>query len=124
MAKVRLNKKSAAFLVALVPVWFVFEFLSAERITLLVEDKSGRVGRSGTFINIGTSDRARRGKFLIYTPGEVFEVSSSYVFMKFTSAERYHSLKPGQSYNVIVSGWRIPVLGMYRNIIEVFPDPA
>ena len=42
--------------------------------------------------------------------------------MKFASAERYHSLQAGRSYRAIVAGWRIPLLGQYRNIIEVLPD--
>ena len=81
MVRVRLNRKSAAALAVLALPASVAYFLSTEQITLVVEDKSGR---SGTFINVGTSKRSHSGsKFLIFGPDGVFQVRTSYAFMKF-----------------------------------------
>ena len=122
MTRVRLNSKSLIVVALLALPATAAYFISAEQIDLVVEDKSGRAGRSGTYVNVGTSRHDRRDRFLIYTRDEVFEVSTSYVFMKFESAERFHALKEGNSYRVVVAGWRIPLLGQYRNIIEVLPN--
>ncbi len=122
MTRVRLNSKSLIVVALLALPATLAYFMSAEQIDLVVEEKSGREGRSGTYLNVGTSRHDRRDKFLIYSRGEVFEVSTSYVFMKFETAERFYSLKTGNSYRVVVAGWRIPMLGQYRNIIEVLPN--
>jgi hypothetical protein len=57
--------------------------------------------------------------WLVYTPDEVFRVSADWRRGEFKSAERYHSLKAGRSYQILVAGWRIPELNWYRNIVRV-----
>lgn len=39
--------------------------------------------------------------------------------MKFDSSDVYGELEIGNSYEVRVVGWRIPLLSWYRNIIDV-----
>ncbi len=99
-------------------------FLSAEQVSFTVQEKDTTRESSGVHIGVGSSGRGTRTKFLVFTPDEVFEVSTSLVFMKFASAERYFALKPGGSYRAVVAGWRIPVIGQYRNIIEILPGQS
>jgi len=98
-------------------------FISAEQVTITVEDK-GTERRERSSYTGNRRHVSYRDAFLVFTPDEVFEVSTSFVFLKFASAERYHSLESGRSYRAIVAGWRIPLLGQYRNIIEVLPGEA
>jgi hypothetical protein len=88
------------FLFIVVPI--PFKRASTEVITITVEDKE-RV----------------ENNYLVWTKeGEVFEISDSLAYMRFNSSDFYGEIEVGETYNVLVSGWRIPFLSMYRNIIE------
>lgn len=56
---------------------------------------------------------------VVQTKDEVFEVTWSLVFFKFDNSERYRALEPGRRYRAIVTGWNIPALGSYRNVVEI-----
>lgn len=60
------------------------------------------------------------GNYLIWaTNGEVYSDVDSIPFWKFNSSDVFGQLKEGGTYKVHVAGWRIHVLSLYRNIIEV-----
>ena len=50
---------------------------------------------------------------------EVFCVQDEPVFLKFDASDRYTNLKVGTKYSVRVSGYRLQVLSLYRNIYEI-----
>jgi hypothetical protein len=79
---------------------------SAETITITVVDKE----------RVLTGDAS---KYLVFTEDEVFENTDELLFLKFNSSDIYRDLDPGQTYNVVVVGWRVPFLSMYRNIIAI-----
>ena len=58
------------------------------------------------------------GKYLVFTTGETFQNTDTVWHGKFDSSDLHGQLKPG-SYKFRVVGWRIPLLSVYRNIIEV-----
>ena len=56
---------------------------------------------------------------VVFTEDEVFEVTASYVFFKFDNSQRFQALKPGRRYQAVVTGWSMPSLGLYRNVVEI-----
>ena len=58
-------------------------------------------------------------KYLVFTDGEVFENSDNLIFTKFNSSDIQSQLEVGKSYNVRVSGIRVPFLSWYRNIVKI-----
>lgn len=52
-------------------------------------------------------------------PDEVFANRDSIVNTKFNSADFENRVEVGQEYRLVVTGWRIPVLSMFRNVISV-----
>jgi hypothetical protein len=55
----------------------------------------------------------------IHTAEETFRVSPDWRRGEFAAAERYHSLKAGQTYRVRVAGWSLPFINWHRNIVNV-----
>ena len=49
----------------------------------------------------------------------VLSVNDSLVGMSFDTADKYGSIKVGQTYELTTMGWRVPFLSMFPNIIEV-----
>lgn len=52
---------------------------------------------------------------------EVFVNMDSLVNAKFNSADFQNSVDVGQEYRLVVTGWRVPFLSMFRNVIRVTP---
>jgi hypothetical protein len=50
---------------------------------------------------------------------EIFENEDSFSFWKFNSGNLLMELKAGNSYQVLVAGWRVPFFSVYRNIITI-----
>lgn len=50
--------------------------------------------------------------------GSHYAVPSSFWFWQFKSPELWRSLENGKTYAVTTYGWRIPVLGMFPNIVS------
>jgi hypothetical protein len=50
---------------------------------------------------------------------QIFENEDTIWFLKFNSGNLLMELKAGNSYQVLVAGWRVPFFSMYRNIITI-----
>lgn len=48
--------------------------------------------------------------------GTVYIVNDDLFLGYFDSANKFAKLAPGQTYRVVVYGWRIPILSMFQNI--------
>ncbi len=57
-------------------------------------------------------------KYLIYTEDEVFENVAEAFYFKFNSSDLYGRIQKNEKYEFYVSGWRIHIFSMYRNIIS------
>ena len=51
---------------------------------------------------------------------QIFQNEDTIWFLKFNSGNLLMELKAGNSYQVLVAGWRIPFFSMYRNIIKIY----
>lgn len=89
------------------PTLYMF---SSEEVTVTVTDKERITTGSGEDLE---------SKFLVYSEGEVFENSDTWLFFKFNSADVQGELKEEGTYTVKVAGWRVPFLSWYRNVIRV-----
>ncbi len=95
---------AGAFLVLVYPLSkYVF---TRETITITVTDKA-----------IKRYDE--KDKYLVYTGGEVYEVTDALPILRFDSSDDYGRLTVGKKYVVKVCGWRIRIFSQYRNIIDV-----
>ena len=97
-------------------------------------DKAAGAG-SGSDIAIITVDHRERvsqgygetlaSKYLIFTKeGEVFEDTDNLFLGKFNSSDIYGQIREGHTYRVRTSGYRMPALSYYRNIVSVEGEVA
>jgi hypothetical protein len=118
MRNTDLVKIPAIVAIPLILLYVAAYLWSIETIEIGVQDKSaGRHPRA--LDQTGSPPLAPAMAFLIYTDKEVFQVGLVVFLLEFEPAERYHSMKVGQRYQVTVAGWRVPFLHWYRNIIRV-----
>ena len=85
-------------------------YISSEVIDITIKDKERITTGSGENIE---------DKYMIFSNDEVFENTDSWLFIKFNSSDVQGKLEVGKTYNVKVTGWRIPFLSQYRNIISI-----
>lgn len=85
--------------------------LKTERITITIKKTERITTGSGEDI---------RHKYLVFTEGEVFENTDALFFGKFNSSDFQNKLDAGNTYEVRVSGYRVPFLSMYRNIVTIY----
>ena len=97
-------------LVASIGISIYLPIATKENVTITVVDKE-RIVESGT--------DSVSSKYLIFTEDEVFENTDSLLVFKFNSSDIQGKLKIGETYQVRVYGWRVPIFSMYRNIIEI-----
>lgn len=57
-------------------------------------------------------------KLMIYTDKGVFQNTDSLINWKWGSAEFYNDLKVGKTYDLKVSGYRVPFLSWFPNVVE------
>lgn len=84
----------------------VAKYVSCETIEVTIKDKE-------SIVNDGEH------KYLIYTNDEVFKNVDSFMFLKWNSSDVQNNLDIGETYSVKVSGWRVPFLSTYRNVISI-----
>lgn len=58
-------------------------------------------------------------KWVILTDQEAYENTDSLLFWKFNSSTLQGRIEEGKSYRAEVVGWRVPMLSMYQNILNV-----
>lgn len=93
-------------LFGLVPISCIVKTSSQEDVNITVKEK---------IVKNSNED----SKYIIFTDGEVFENSDNLIFTKFNSSDIQSQLEVGKSYNVHVSGIRVPFLSWYRNIVKI-----
>lgn len=52
---------------------------------------------------------------------EVFVNRDSVINAKFNSADFQNRVDVGEEYRLVVTGWRVPIMSMFRNVIRVEP---
>lgn len=95
-------------------VYEVAWFSSKEEITITVTDKERITESHGSGDNLSVES-----KFLVYTESETFENTDVTFLGKWNSSDVQGHLKAGETYTVIVYGWRMPFWSSYRNIVEI-----
>lgn len=86
----------------------VFHLATKEEVrNVLIQDKERIVDNSGAITS----------KYLIYTDREVFENVDTLWELKWDSSDLYGKIQKGQVCNFTVTGFHIPFLGSYRNIL-------
>ena len=62
--------------------------------------------------------RGESGTYYVYTDEEVFVVKDSPFYFRWGSSDDWSMLEIGETYEFDVTGYRIPILSKYRNIID------
>lgn len=78
--------------------------------------------KSEAIFTVNKMERIAEGsnsKYLVYTDKGVYENTDSLVLGKFNSSDLYNQMKEGSTYEAVVTGFRIPILSSYKNIIKV-----
>lgn len=73
--------------------------------------------------NVNFARDTADSKYLIYTKNEneeimVFEITDTLIYKRFNSADYYAGIETGKKYKFTITGYRIPFLSMYPNIIK------
>ena len=66
----------------------------------------------------GTGDN-RRSFWIVFGEEEVFSNRDSIFFLKFNSSDVQRQLEVGKTCQVKINLFRIPIISLYRNILEV-----
>lgn len=51
--------------------------------------------------------------------GNVYSIGDSFWFFSFDASNRYAQIESGRTYTLKLINWRIPVLSMYKNAVEI-----
>jgi hypothetical protein len=89
-------------------IWVHFATMTTVS-NLVVQDKERIV--------TGAGDQ-QQSKYLIFTDKETFENVDSWLALKFNSSDVYGSITKGATCDFRVTGWRVPFLSWYRNILD------
>ena len=87
----------------------VIHFATMDEVSATVTGKERVVSGSGESVS---------SKYLVFTDGETFKNTDSWLALKFSSSDLHGSLKDGDECQMRVTGLRIPFLSAYRNILE------
>jgi hypothetical protein len=85
-----------------------------EWVTVEIWDKE-RECRTSTDADGATTMRCR---YVVHTDVETFTNKDTLLALKFNSSDVHRNLREGETYEVLVYGWRIPWASSYRNIID------
>jgi hypothetical protein len=58
------------------------------------------------------------GYYLVFAEGETFVNRDSAAFLKFNSSDIYGRIPDNSTCEFLVTGFRIPIMSRYRNILE------
>lgn len=84
-------------------------------VTITVDSKERIVETTGSGDSLHVSSR-----YLVFADdGEVYQCSDSLLNGKFDSSSVYGRLKQGETFRVLVTGWRLPIFSTYPNILKV-----
>ena len=101
---------TAALLISPFGITACYQHATRETVAITVKDKERIVTGSGETLS---------SKYLVFASNETFENSDAWFSLKFSSSDLQGKLERGRDYSVVVYGWRIPFLSMYRNIVSV-----
>lgn len=113
-----MNRSPLGFFAMMIAVIFLFGFglnfaiykMSNETVTgIYVNDKERIVESDGN---------STSSKYLVFTENETFENTDYLLTFKFNSSDIQGRIKPGQTCEFEVVGWRVSFMSMYRNILD------
>jgi hypothetical protein len=112
----KMNNKNAliagAFMlfVAIASAQIIIHFATMTTVSgVTIQDKERVVTGSGENV---------KSKYLIFTDVETFENVDSLLALKFNSSDVYGYVARGAKCNLTVTGFRVPLFSMYRNILD------
>ena len=100
----------ALLIVALISISPIIAYSSKAEIEFTVKSKERIMDGNGGSMS---------SKYLIFTDTEVFENTDSLWYWKWNSSDVYNKIEVGSTYKAEIYGYRIPVLSMYRNILNI-----
>lgn len=87
-------------------------------VTMNPDHIEGAVIENKERITTSNEDGSIDSKYLVFTDSEVFENTDQLLKLKFNSSDLQGEMKVGATCDLEVIGFRIPIMSMYRNIIE------
>jgi hypothetical protein len=105
-------------IILLVIGYMVIPYFTQDSVILTVTDKTATTQISSDCDKDGCSTSSYID-YMIYSDNETLENIDNIFIWKFDSSDIYGKIDMGDTYKFRVYGWRIPILGMYRNVISV-----
>ena len=106
------------FLVAITPLLIVFAIVAS----IFVYSIGYINSKKQVEFVVTEKERVVHGetsRYLVWSNNETFEITDSYLLLRFDSSEAYGRLLVGERYCGVVAGWRYQFLSWYRNIISI-----
>lgn len=61
-------------------------------------------------------------KYLVFTDQGTFEVTDTFMYLRFNSSDVWGSIEKGTKYQITATGFRLGFFSMYENIIDFKKD--
>ena len=90
---------------------FVYVYATRFERTITIKEKYSFAAGSGRALSLSNT--------VMDSEGRVYAISNSLPLLHFTSAEILVQLEKDKTYKVKGYGWRVPILGMYPNIVSL-----
>ena len=103
--------------VIIITVFVVFMFAASGLVTYATTYTDSFTVKSKE--RICESGNKSECKYLIYTDKGVFENTDTIWYLKYNSSDIYGQLDEGELFIAKITGFRVPFLNMYKNIVEV-----
>jgi hypothetical protein len=115
-ANIALISMGAIFVFGLLFGNVFFHFSTKDTVSFVVEHRERVVSRG--------SDGNSTSRYMIWAQlpngnTEVFENTDSFLSFKFNSADLYGRMQPGRNCDATVNGFRLPLMSLNRNILDV-----
>ncbi len=83
---------------------------------------TAKVSKTERITSFRGSNENRHSKsyYLIFTNKGTFRIQDQLLFGKFNSSDIYGSIKEGETYIFNLTGYRLPYLSMYPNVVNVY----
>ena len=97
--------------VALIVINCLYVWLTRFNRTITIKEKYNFASGSGKYQNLNNT--------VMDSEGRMYSISNSLPLLHFKAAEVMMAINKDKSYTVKGYGWRVPILGMFPNIVDV-----
>lgn len=101
----------AGIFVIIMVIWFIYVYTTPFERNITVKEKYSYASGSGKYMSIENT--------IMDSESRLYSVTNCLPLFHFTAAEVLATIEKGKAYAVVGYGRRIPILGLYPNIVKL-----